>query len=109
MSKELFMICIVCERDVAEADVADSIRPGDWVICRECDKITPDRRQAGQHWIKRSIWRSAQTTRLKRFEEATRLAFAYLSSYLGDDDLALTDEEQAMMKTLKEALAWVQP
>jgi hypothetical protein len=43
-------LCIVCERGVCQNDIPPDLRPGDNVICCECDKITPDRVQAGKHF-----------------------------------------------------------
>ena len=91
-------ICIVCEQEIKEEQVAPGINPGDWVICTGCDAITTDRQQARRHWEKHY----GEWVRLKKIEEAARVAFAHLS-YL-DDSGVLTRKEEPMMKVLTEAL-----
>ena len=53
MSVPYDQVCIVCERGVNHPDIPEDIYPGDMVICRECDKITPNRRQAEDHYFLR--------------------------------------------------------
>lgn len=48
--------CIVCERIVCQECLPKNIEPGDPVICSGCDQITPDRKQARQHyWIRQDL------------------------------------------------------
>lgn len=52
--------CIVCERTVCDACFAPDLRPGDMVLCRECDKVTPDRTQAIRHyWLRNAVRNNA--------------------------------------------------
>ncbi|HLZ64408.1 MAG TPA: hypothetical protein VKR06_46365 [Ktedonosporobacter sp.] len=91
-------VCSVCNKNVEESNFAPHLQPGDLVICRECDKITPNRWQAQMHYAKRIV----QWERLKKIEAAARTAFAHLSwlEKCGD----LTREEEPMMNELREAL-----
>ncbi|HEY7415374.1 MAG TPA: hypothetical protein VH593_09290 [Ktedonobacteraceae bacterium] len=92
------MVCIVCEQEVGEHDIAEDIRPGDWVICRECDKITPNRKQAIRHWFKRCIgWERHQ-----KIEETAKMALVQLTHL--ENCGALTDEEAPMIEALRNAL-----
>jgi len=51
-----YQLCIVCECQISQNDIAPGVRPGDMVICRECDKITPDRTQAEKHfWLRQKL------------------------------------------------------
>lgn len=51
-----YQLCIVCERHVGQNNIAPDIRPGEEVICRECDEITPDREQAVKHfWLRQRL------------------------------------------------------
>src|SRR5579859_8021568 len=68
-------VCSVCNKNVEESNFAPHLQPGDLVICRECDKITPNRWQAQMHYAKRIV----QWERLKKIEAAARTAFAHLS------------------------------
>jgi hypothetical protein len=62
------MICIVCEEEVSQSDIAPDLHLGDYVICKECNKITPNRKQAVDHWGKRAV----RFERLRKLEVAVK-------------------------------------
>lgn len=91
-------ICIVCERDISILQVAPNVRPGDLVICQDCDKVTPNRAQAEAHFRRHSLsW-----LRHVKIEEAAQKAYKHFSG-LNDRGL-LTNEEIPLIKELGEAL-----
>ena len=47
-------LCIVCEQSVCQQHIASDLQPGEHVICVECDKNTPNREQAYQHYLLRT-------------------------------------------------------
>lgn len=46
-------LCCVCERLICDQHKVAGLLGGDIVICIGCDKITPNREQAGQHYLLR--------------------------------------------------------
>ena len=55
-TENALQVCIVCERSICQNELAPGLWPGDLVICRECDKITPNREQAEQHfWLRQGL------------------------------------------------------
>ena len=90
--------CIVCEQSINHDNVAPGIHPGDYVLCKDCDKITPDRRQAEAHWMKRYQHWARQT----RIKEAAQEAYDHLA-FLNQHRM-LTVGGLMVMEQLKKAL-----
>lgn len=53
LPEKSLQLCIVCEREICQNCLPADLRPGDHVICLECDKITPNREQASRHYWQR--------------------------------------------------------